>query len=87
MPTYEYQCRKCGKVFEHFQSMAEEPLTHCVFEKCRGKVDRLISAGSGLIFKGSGFYQTDYKKTSTPEPSPSPCPSCPKSDSCPNAKD
>ncbi len=64
MPTYEYECQKCGKTFEVFQSMKDAPITKCVTPKCRGKVVRLVSAGSGLIFKGSGFYITDYKKDS-----------------------
>ncbi len=67
MPTYEYLCTKCGHHFEIFQSIADQPLTHCPKEKCpqkkwgRGKVKKLISAGAGLIFKGSGFYITDYR--------------------------
>ena len=60
MPTYEYQCLKCKKKFEKFQKMNDAPLKKCL--KCGGKAQRLISAGSGLIFKGSGFYITDYKK-------------------------
>ncbi|MCL5268720.1 MAG: zinc ribbon domain-containing protein [Bacteroidetes bacterium] len=63
MPTYEYKCDKCGYVFEEFQSMNEKPLSVC--PKCNGKVHRLIGAGAGLIFKGSGFYLTDYKKSNT----------------------
>ena len=61
MPTYEYACPKCGYEFEQFQSMNDKPLTKC--PKC-GKpgVKRLIGGGAGLIFKGSGFYITDYKK-------------------------
>jgi putative FmdB family regulatory protein len=62
MPTYEYECRKCGKVFEMMQAMTDPPRKRCLDKNCRGKVVRLISAGSGLIFKGSGFYITDYKK-------------------------
>ncbi len=62
MPTYEYVCRDCGYQFEAFQSITAEPLTDC--PRCNGKVERKISGGSGLIFKGSGFYETDYKKTS-----------------------
>ncbi len=62
MPTYEYECRKCGHRFEKFQSITAEPVKTC--PKCRGKVARLLSGGAGIIFKGSGFYQTDYKKTS-----------------------
>lgn len=59
MPTYEYQCRKCGIRFERFQSIKADPLTKC--DECGGQVERLISAGGGLIFKGSGFYITDYR--------------------------
>ncbi len=61
MPTYEYRCDACGHVFEEFQSMKDDPLTKC--PKCGGKVQRLIGPGAGLIFKGSGFYLTDYKKS------------------------
>lgn len=60
MPTYDYECKKCGYNFEAFQSMSEEPLKDC--PKCDGKLIRLIGKGAGLIFKGSGFYATDYKK-------------------------
>ncbi len=63
MPTYEYECKKCGHLFERFQSMMEDPVKVC--PECGGKVKRLISSGAGLIFKGSGFYITDYKKAST----------------------
>lgn len=60
MPTYEYACPKCGHQFEAFQSMRDEPLTQC--PKCKKKgVKRLLGTGAGLIFKGSGFYITDYK--------------------------
>ncbi len=59
MPTYDYKCTDCGHTFEHFQSITEEKLTVC--PKCNGKLERLIGAGSSPIFKGSGFYQTDYK--------------------------
>lgn len=61
MPTYEYECKKCGKTFDVFQSMKDEPLTVCPDKKCKGKVKRLIGTGAGLIFKGSGFYITDYR--------------------------
>ena len=60
MPTYEYECGKCGNVFEAFQSMNDQPIKKC--PKCKGKVQRLIGKGAGIIFKGSGFYETDYKK-------------------------
>lgn len=65
MPTYEYECSECGKTFEHFQSMKDDPLTDCLDASCAGKgtMKRLIGAGSGLIFKGSGFYITDYKNS------------------------
>ena len=63
MPTYEYKCRECGHTFEAFQKMSDPVLKKC--PECKGKVKRLIGAGSGLIFKGSGFYATDYKKTSS----------------------
>lgn len=63
MPNYDYECEDCGYVFEEFQSMMEDPLSVC--PKCGGKLRRLIGAGAGLIFKGSGFYITDYKKNSS----------------------
>ena len=62
MPTYDYLCRECGDRFEHFQSMSSSPLKtrpHCKVKNCN--VERIISGGTGLIFKGSGFYLTDYK--------------------------
>jgi putative FmdB family regulatory protein len=60
MPTYEYACSKCGHKFEQFQSMRDEPLKKC--PKCKKLgLKRLIGGGAGLIFKGSGFYITDYK--------------------------
>ncbi|OPZ96542.1 MAG: Zinc ribbon domain protein [Planctomycetes bacterium ADurb.Bin412] len=63
MPTYEYQCPDCNHVFEEFQSITAKPRRDCPV--CGGKkVKRLIGAGSGLIFKGSGFYQTDYRSES-----------------------
>ena len=67
MPTYEYVCEKCGHRFEKFQSISAEPLAVCPQELCarkhwgKGKVKRAISGGAGLIFKGSGFYITDYR--------------------------
>jgi putative FmdB family regulatory protein len=67
MPTYEYQCEKCRKGFELYQSMKDDALTTCPKEQCRmktwgkGKVKREIGTGAGLIFKGSGFYITDYR--------------------------
>jgi len=58
MPTYEYECERTGKRFEKFQSMSEEPLKKC--PECDGPARRVISAGAGVIFKGSGFHATDY---------------------------
>jgi putative FmdB family regulatory protein len=63
MPTYDYSCLKCGKDFEAFQSMKDAPLKVCTCGK-KGKVRRKIGGGAGLIFKGTGFYITDYKKKS-----------------------
>ena len=59
MPTYDYQCESCGRTFEHFQSMSDDPLSEC--EECSGSLKRLIGGGLGIIFKGSGFYVTDNK--------------------------
>lgn len=60
MPTYEYACPKCGHQFEQFQSMSDEPLKKC--PKCKkAGLKRLVGGGAGLIFKGTGFYITDYK--------------------------
>src|SRR5689334_2240641 len=73
MPTYEYACEKCGKNFDAFQSMRDEPFKICPKELCRqatwgkGKVKRLLGTGAGLIFKGSGFYITDYRSNSYKE--------------------
>jgi putative FmdB family regulatory protein len=67
MPTYEYHCDKCGKNFDCFQSMKDPVFTVCPKEHCqqkrwgKGKVKRLLGTGAGLIFKGSGFYITDYR--------------------------
>ena len=60
MPTYEYQCLKCGYKFEKFQKITDKPIKNC--PKCKNKVRKIISTGAGIIFKGSGFYATDYKK-------------------------
>jgi putative FmdB family regulatory protein len=62
MPTYEYECETCGYHFEEFQKMTDTPIQKC--PKCGKRVKRLISSGAGFIFKGSGFYITDYKKNS-----------------------
>jgi putative FmdB family regulatory protein len=62
MPTYEYKCMECEEVFEVFQKITDEPLKTC--QVCGGELKRLISGGIGVIFKGSGFYTTDYKNSS-----------------------
>jgi putative FmdB family regulatory protein len=73
MPTYEYACEKCGKNFEAFQSMRDEAFTTCPEQHCqqkkwgKGKVKRLLGTGAGIIFKGSGFYITDYRSSSYQE--------------------
>ena len=67
MPTYEYLCSKCGQTFDLFQSIKEKPIKVCPKDRCqqkswgKGKVKRAIGAGAGLIFKGTGFYITDYR--------------------------
>ena len=73
MPTYEYQCEKCNQTFETFQSMKDDTYTVCPKKLCRletwgeGKVKRLFGTGAGLIFKGSGFYTTDYRSSNYKE--------------------
>jgi putative FmdB family regulatory protein len=70
MPNYDYSCEKCHQTFEFFQSMKDEPLKTCPESACckktwgKGKVQRQIGTGAGLIFKGSGFYITDYRSES-----------------------
>lgn len=64
MPNYDYECQKCGKRFEVFQSMNDAKLTDCPQPGCGGTVKRLLGTGGGIIFKGSGFYQTDYRSSS-----------------------
>ena len=64
MPNYDYKCQKCDHVFEVFQSMNDDKLTDCPLEDCDGPVKRLLGTGAGLIFKGTGFYQTDYRSDS-----------------------
>lgn len=64
MPNYDYECEKCGMRFEIFQSMNDAKLTDCPQAGCGGTVRRLLGTGGAIIFKGSGFYQTDYRSTS-----------------------
>ena len=63
MPTYNYKCLSCDEMFVVFQSMSEKPISNCKFCSSN-RIEKMISAGSGLIFKGSGFYLTDYKQGS-----------------------
>jgi putative FmdB family regulatory protein len=89
MPTYEYVCEKCGHTFDKFQSISAKPLSVCPQELCRetpwgkGRVKRAISGGAGLIFKGSGFYITDYRsekyKEAAKKDSPAPAAGAAKS--------
>jgi len=79
MPTYEYECAGCGHKFEQRQSMTSKPLKKC--PQCgKNKAKRLISAGAGFIFKGSGFYATDYKRHKTQDTSHKEEKSVPKCD-------
>jgi putative FmdB family regulatory protein len=63
MPTYEYKCNSCGIEFERFQKISDDPIKAC--PECDGEVQRLISTGGGLVFKGPGFYATDYGSRSS----------------------
>ncbi|MDD3375748.1 MAG: zinc ribbon domain-containing protein [Candidatus Omnitrophica bacterium] len=81
MPTYEYECSKCGHQLEILQSITEKPLKKCP-ECQKNNLQRLLGSGAGIIFKGSGFYETDYKKkepSKKESKSKSTCPS-----DCPN---
>jgi putative FmdB family regulatory protein len=69
VPIYEYQCTKCGEVFEAFQRITDEPLSECKF--CRAKVEKLISQSSFQL-KGSGWYLTDYARRNSSGPSEKP---------------
>lgn len=81
MPTYNYECESCGYNFKRVQSMFDEAINEC--PKCSGPAQRLISTGAGIIFKGKGFYQTDYKKcesvcaNKSDNKKPPACESCP----------
>ena len=93
MPTYEYECLSCRRRFELFQKMSDKPVKKC--PKCGKSVRRLIGTGSGIIFKGAGFYATDYRKSKLSQnnevkdkqkacpknndPQGSPCSGCPQS--------
>ena len=85
MPTYKYECQSCGHNFEKFQSITADSIKIC--PECGKEVRKIITAGGGVIFKGTGFYQTDYKGCSVPSCSSSgnkkASPGC---DSCPCAE-
>jgi len=84
MPTYEYECTHCGHRFEISQKMTAERLKNC--PKCKHKLRRLIGSGAGIIFKGPGFYATDYRKKTKSEERPKKsgdaCNACPNIDAC-----
>jgi putative FmdB family regulatory protein len=99
MPTYEYKCKSCGHSFEAFQSMSDTPLKDC--PQCGKEVRRVINGGSGVIFKGSGFYVTDKKggsagggtkspaktdKTDSSASAPAPASPAPACSGCPKAE-
>ena len=65
MPTYNYKCNDCGHQFLVLQKMCDNPVKDC--PQCKGTVRRIISGGSGMIFRGTGFYITDYRKSGTPK--------------------
>jgi len=80
MPTYEYECLSCKHKFEILQNINDKPKVKC--PECGNKLRKLISSTAGFIFKGTGFYATDYKKAAKPQDSPS-VGSCPKAgDGC-----
>ncbi len=86
MPTYDYQCDKCKKGFELYQSMKDDPIKTCPKEQCqqktwgKGKVRRQLGTGAGLIFKGSGFYITDYRSEGYKSAAKSDVPAAPAAD-------
>jgi putative FmdB family regulatory protein len=92
MPTYEYACEKCGQNFEVFQSMRDEPFRECPEQLCRlpcwghGKVKRLLGTGAGIIFKGSGFYITDYRSKAYKEAAKKEAPEKPKAEEKPKTE-
>lgn len=77
MPNYKYHCTSCEHIFTEFQTMTADPLIKCP-ECGKESLKRLIGSGTGLIFKGSGFYTTDYKKSAAPPPAAAPAPACSK---------
>jgi putative FmdB family regulatory protein len=91
MPTYGYECKSCGHNFDAFQNIKDEPLKTCP-ECGKEELRRLINGGTGVIFKGAGFYATDKggssvksAKAEDTKGESAPCPGCAKSESCPKA--
>jgi len=84
MPTYEYECSSCGHRFEQFQSITAKPVEKC--PECGKSVKRLIGHGAGIIFKGSGFYQTDYRSKEYKEKAKSDTPTSTSSSTTPEKK-
>jgi putative FmdB family regulatory protein len=97
MPTYEYECTSCGKSFDAFQSMSDAPLSDC--PSCGMQIRRRIHGGTGIIFKGSGFYKNDSRKSDSgtdksssssssaaSAPAAAPCNSCPAAPACDSPK-
>jgi putative FmdB family regulatory protein len=83
MPTYEYRCPSCGNEFEKFQRMSDEPVAEC--PSCGASSERRLSGGAGLLFKGSGFYITDYRSDSYKKAASSDGGSSPGGDSKPSS--
>jgi len=81
MPNYDYRCQTCNHTFEVFQKMSDDKLTDCPLDDCEGKVKRLLGTGGGIIFKGGGFYETDYRSKSYKEGAKKDNPSSSSSDS------
>jgi putative FmdB family regulatory protein len=90
MPTYEYECLCCGEKFDVFQKMTEEHLREC--RKCRGKVRRLVGTGAGVLYRGGGFYTTEYRSESykreaqAEKTAGSVAPACPAAGACQEKK-
>lgn len=89
MPTYEYECQKCGQVFEVRQSFSDKPIGHCQVNGCRGRVRKLFRPPA-IIFKGSGFHVNDYgrgsgteKRSADSKPDSAACKGCESAQSCP----
>jgi putative FmdB family regulatory protein len=84
MPTYEYECQKCQHRFDLFQPITDKPKRTC--PQCGGRVKRLVGTGAGIIFKGSGFYATDYRPTAYREAARKDCPAAAPAAASPSPK-